>query len=74
MGRPAKSTARMVVEGCEIVKATDRSRCLALGLTFDTVPTRGGGRLVPNLSGLRSQSLQTLSARSFASICMQNLP
>ena len=44
MGRPAKSTARMVVEGCEIVKATDRSRCIGLGLPFNTVPTRGGGR------------------------------
>lgn len=44
MGRPAKTHPRMVVEGCEIVKATDRSRCLGLGLPFDTVPTRGGGR------------------------------
>jgi len=44
MGRPAKTPPRMVVEGCEIVKASDRSRCLGLGLPFDTVPTRGGGR------------------------------
>ena len=35
---------RILVENCEIVKVSDRSRCVELGFQFDTVPTRGRGR------------------------------
>jgi hypothetical protein len=35
---------RILVEECEIVRATDTSRLVELGFRFGTVPTRGGGR------------------------------
>jgi hypothetical protein len=35
---------RVIVEDCEIVKATDRSRCAGLGFQFATLPARGGGQ------------------------------
>src|SRR6266496_1625980 len=44
MGRPANVIPRVVVEDCEIAKASDALACLRLGLQFTMVPTRGRGQ------------------------------
>lgn len=44
MGLPANAIPRVVVEDCEIIEATDASRCLRLGLWFTLLPTRGRGQ------------------------------
>jgi len=44
MGRPANIIPRVVVENCEIIKASDALACLGLGIRFTTVATRGRGQ------------------------------
>jgi len=43
MGRPPNVITRVVIEDCEIVKASDALACLKLGLRFTTVATRRPG-------------------------------
>ena len=44
MGRPPNVISRVVVEDCEIVKASDALSCFSLGLRFTMVPRRGRGQ------------------------------
>ena len=72
MGRPANVIPRVVVEDCEIVKASNTLACLKLGLRFTTLPTRGPGQrlclLCPGCSRrafklYRPRRLQTFACR-----------
>ncbi len=77
MSRPANVIPRVVVEDCEIVKATDALCCLRLGLRFTTVPTRGRGRrlcLECPQCGLRAFKLyRPMHLRAFACRTCHNL-
>lgn len=58
MGRPGNVIQRVVVEDCEIVKASDTSRFLRFGVQFTLVPTRKTwSALVPAVPRLWPQSL-----------------
>ena len=77
MGRLANGTRRTVVEDCETVEATDRVKCMGLGLEFATVPTRGRGRrlcLLCPYCGRRTFKLyRPIQLREFACRFCHNL-
>jgi hypothetical protein len=77
MGRPPNAIRRLVVEDCEIVKASDVLPCLRLGLRFDTVATRGRGRrlclLCPRCSRPAFKLYRPMHLQAFACRVCHNL-
>src|SRR5450759_4006818 len=77
MGRPPNVIPRIVVETCEVVKASDALRCLRLGLRFTTVAKRGCGqrlRLLCPLCSRRAFKLyRPLRLQAFACRVCNNL-
>jgi hypothetical protein len=77
MGRPPNVIPRVVVEDCEIVKASDALACLRLGLRFTTVATRGRGQrlclLCPVCSRRAFKLYRPMYLQAFACRACHNL-
>ncbi len=77
MGRRPNVILRIVVEDCDIVKASDTSCCRRLGLAFTTVATRGCGRrlclLCPGCGGRAFKLYRPMHLPVFACRACHNL-
>lgn len=61
MGRPTSITPRFVVEGCDVVKVTERRRCPGAWLSLRHDPgTRMRSALLSSLPTLWLQGLQVV--------------